>query len=298
VGARIEHGTQQVDTYDLFTSQVVAEAVLDDWDVLPTANLVYSVSERTNVRFAAARTLSRPDLRELTPGRTLNFFSGYQDIGNPNLERATIWNYDLRYETFPGLSEVLAVGGFYKSFDQPIEKQIVTGGSDRLLQPQNSDHGRNYGVEVEARIGLNRFSSRLDRLFLNANGSIISSSITLKPQTTVTTSSEHPLQGQSNYLANIGLGYSPSTRLDATVLVASVGRRLYALGIQPVTEDIYQEPSFGLDAVINWSPRPNWRLKLAGKNLTKEGSKQMQGDRVVETQDGSRTFAIVAAFGS
>ena len=298
LGARVEHGTQHVKTYDLFTSAIVAEANLDDWDVLPTANLIYSVSERTNVRFAVAKTLSRPDLRELTPGRTLNFFSGYQDIGNPNLERATILNYDLRFETFPGMSEVLALGGFYKHFDQPIEKQIVTGGSDRLLQPQNSDHGHNVGVEIEARVGLARFTSKLDRLFINANASIISSSITIKPQTTVTTTAVHPLQGQSNYLANIGLGYTPSPRIDATVLVAAVGRRLYALGIQPVVEDIYQEPSVGLDAVINWSPRPNWRLKFAGKNLTKEGSKQMQGDRVVETQDGARTFAIVAAFGS
>jgi outer membrane receptor protein involved in Fe transport len=259
---------------------------------------VYSFDERTNVRFAAARTLSRPDLRELTPGRTLNFFSGYQDIGNPNLERATIWNYDLRYETFPGLSEVVAVGGFYKDFHQPIEKQIVTGGSDRLLQPMNSDHGHNYGVELEARFGLKRLGPKLDRLFLNANGSLIKSSITLKPQTTATTSAVHPLQGQSNYLANIGLGYTPRPGLDATVLVAAVGRRLYALGIQPVTEDIYQQPSFGLDAVINWSPRPNLRLKFAGRNLTKEGATQMQGDRVVETQDGSRTFAVVVAFGS
>jgi TonB-dependent receptor len=297
VGARIEHGTQDAVTYDQFTTATVAEANLDDWDVLPTANLVYTLDERSNVRLAAARTLSRPDLRELTPGRTLNFFSGYQDIGNPNLERATIWNYDLRYELYPGLNEVIAVGGFYKVFDQPIEKQIVTGGSDRLLQPQNSDKGTNYGVELEARTALGRFNPRLNKLFLSANGSLISSRITLKDQTTLTTSPEHPLQGQANYLGNVGLGYTMSGRFDGTVLVSAVGKRLYALGIQPVAKDIYDEPTTTIDAVVNWSPRANWRIKAAAKNLTNVRESRMQGDRVVETRDGTRTFGLSLGWG-
>jgi TonB-dependent receptor len=298
LGVRLEHGTQDATTYDLFTTATVAEAHLDNWDVLPTANLVYSLNTNSNVRLAAARTLSRPDLRELTPGRTLNYFSGYQDIGNPNLKRASIWNYDLRLETYPGPSEVIAVGGFYKRFYEPIEKQIVTGGSDRLLQPQNSDMGRNYGMEIEARASLGRIDPRLSRFFLNANGSVISSRITLKEQTTLTTSPEHPLQGQSNYLANVGLGYTASTQFDVTFLVAAVGRRLFALGIAPVTLDIYEQPTTTLDAVINWSPVPNWRLKFAGRNLTRVGQVQMQGDRVVEENDGSRGFALSVAFGS
>jgi outer membrane receptor protein involved in Fe transport len=281
-----------VTTYDLFTTATVAKANLDDWDVLPTANLVYTLDERSNVRLAAARTLSRPDLRELTPGRTLNYFSGYQDIGNPELVRATIWNYDLRYELYPGLNEVLAVGAFFKDFRHPIEKQIVTGGSDRLLQPQNSDKGTNYGVEAEARTALGRFSKRLDNLFLSANGSLITSKITLEDQTTLTTSPEHPLQGQANYLGNIGLGYARQGRFDATVLVAAVGKRLYALGIQPVAKDIYDQPTTTVDAVVNWNPRPNWRLKAAAKNLTNVRETRMQGDRVVETSDGTRTFAL------
>jgi TonB-dependent receptor len=292
VGARLEHGTQDAVTYDLFTNATVAEATLDDLDVLPTLNLVYALDERSNVRLAAARTLSRPDLRELTPGRTLNFFSGYQDIGNPNLQRATIWNYDLRYETYPGANEVLAVGGFYKSFAQPIEKQIVTGGSDRLLQPQNSDKGRNFGVEVEARAALARFDPRLAGFFVSANGSLISSKITLRDQVTLTTSPEHPLQGQANYLANAGIGWSMASRFDATVLVSAVGRRLYALGIQPVAKDIYDLPTTTLDAVVNWSPRPHWRMKAAARNLTNVRETRMQGDRPVETRDGTRTFGL------
>jgi outer membrane receptor protein involved in Fe transport len=297
LGARVEHGTQRATTYNLFTNETVAQATLDDWDILPTANLVYTLDDRTNLRFAVARTLSRPDLRELTPGRTLNFFSGYQDIGNPDLQRASIWNFDLRFETYPGMNELFAIGGFYKSFAHPIEKQIVTGGSDRLLQPQNSDRGRNYGLEFDARAALARIDPRLEHFYATANGSLIASKITLEQQTTLTTSPEHPLQGQSNFLANVGLGYALPGRIDATVLVAAVGKRLYALGIQPVSQDIYEQPTTTLDAVVNWVPRPNWRLKLAGKNLTNQKEVQKQGDRVVETREGTRTFGLSLGWG-
>ncbi|MEP6783804.1 MAG: TonB-dependent receptor, partial [Acidobacteriota bacterium] len=297
VGARLEHGTQHATTYNRTDGAIVALATLDDWDVLPTANLVYALDERSNLRLAAARTLSRPDLRELTPGRTLNFFSGYQDIGNPDLERAAIWNYDLRFETYPGVNEMFALGGFYKRFAHPIEKQIVTGGSDRLLQPRNSDRGRNYGLELEARASLARIDPRIARFFVTLNGSLISSKITLERQTTLTTSPEHPLQGQSNFLANAGIGYALPGRLDATLLVAAVGRRLYALGIQPVSQDIYEQPTTTLDAVVNWVPRANWRLKAAARNLTNVRDVQKQGDRVVETKDGSRTYALSLGWG-
>src|SRR6185503_1352724 len=106
----------------------------------------------------------------------------------------------------------------------------------------------NYGMEIEARASLGRIDPRLSRFFLNANGSVISSRITLKEQTTLTTSPEHPLQGQSNYLASVGLGYTASTQFDVTFLVAAVGRRLFALGIAPVTLDIYEQPTTTLDA--------------------------------------------------
>ena len=136
------------------------------------------------------------------------------------------------------------------------------------------------------------FDPRLAGFFVSANGSLISSTITLEDQVTLTTSPEHPLQGQANYLANAGIGWSLAARFDATVLVSAVGRRLYALGIQPVAQDIYDQPTTTLDAVVNWSPRPHWRMKAAARNLTNVRETRMQGDRPVETRDGTRTFGL------
>jgi outer membrane receptor protein involved in Fe transport len=136
-------------TYDFFSNATVAEANLDDWDVLPTANLVYALDERSNLRLAAARTLSRPDLRELTPAaRSTSSAATRTSAAGPQSGRrsgtTTCATRPIRARTGCWPSAVSTRRLRSRS------KQIVTGGSDRLLQPQNSDKGRNFGVEVEA----------------------------------------------------------------------------------------------------------------------------------------------------
>jgi hypothetical protein len=53
------------------------------------------------VRLGASRTLSRPDLNELSPSPSLEYVGGFRVAGNPELERALIDNYDARIEAFP-----------------------------------------------------------------------------------------------------------------------------------------------------------------------------------------------------
>src|SRR5262249_31751393 len=154
-----------------------------------------------NLRLAASRSLSRPDLNELSPSPTLEYVGGYRQAGNPNLHRATLENYDVRIEGFPSMSEVFAVGYFYKKLHEPIE-QTLQGAVPPLLTPINSDHGHNQGVELEARSSLGRIWERMKGLSLNANASFISSEVILKQQTTVLSSPAHPLQGQATYVVN------------------------------------------------------------------------------------------------
>src|SRR5262249_10869332 len=104
-GVRCEHGVQDVRSFDLFKpSRITAQGGFDQTDWLPSGNLTWSVNGSTNVRLAASRTLSRPDLNELSPSPTLEYVGGYQLAGNPDLKRAQIDNYDARVEVFPTLS--------------------------------------------------------------------------------------------------------------------------------------------------------------------------------------------------
>ena len=295
-GVRVEHGYQDVKSYDLFDrSRITSQGGFENTDWLPSGNLTWSVTEALNARFAASRTLSRPDLNELSPRPTLAYVGGYQTAGNPNLKRALIDNYDVRIEAFPGLSEVLAAGFFYKRLHQPIE-QAIQGGAPPLLAPENSEGGRNLGVELEARAGLGRVWRGLSRLSLNTNAAFISSEVHLHPSIAVSTT--HPLQGQAAYVLNGGLTYTMAGgRGDATVMLSSVGKRLRLVGYKPLP-DIYDQPTATLDATIGLALYGASRVKLTAKNLLDPVIRQLQGDQEIASYRRGRVYSIAYVYGS
>jgi outer membrane receptor protein involved in Fe transport len=296
-GVRLEQGVQDVRSYDLFKPSILTAAGrLDDTDWLPSGNVTWAVTEAINLRMGASRTLSRPDINELSPSATTEFIGGLQRVGNPNLRRAVIENYDVRLEAFPALSEVLAAGAFYKRLDEPIE-QAIRGGSPGLLIPVNSEGGHNQGVELEARLGLRRFSDRLSPFSLNANASFISSEIELKPGDSRFGSGTHPLQGQADYLVNGAATYAaPKGGFEATVLLSATGKRLRALGSTNLP-DIYERPSTSLDATLNVALGHS-RLKLAARNLLDPNIQQLQNGMEVSGYRRGRTYSIAFSSGS
>jgi outer membrane receptor protein involved in Fe transport len=259
-------------------------------------NVTLSATSSLQLRLAASRTLSRPDLNELSPSPSLEYVAGYRQAGNPNLHRALIDNVDARLEAFPTSSEVLAAGFFYKRLQEPIE-QSIQGSVPPLLVPLNSDHGRNLGVELEGRAGLGRFWARARGLSVNANASFVSSKVVLKPQLTPLSDQEHPLQGQADYSVNVGLLYAhPSGRADASLLVTAVGRRLRTLGY--LLPDIYDQPTSTVDAVVNVAPRGGLHAKVAARNLLNPRIQQLQDGKEVSGYSAGRSFSIALSFGS
>ena len=298
VGVRLESGFQNVQSHALFTPDIILqEGKLDNTDWLPSGNLIWGPSESINLRLAASRTLSRPDLNELSPSPFEEYVAGMLVKGNPDLKRAMLDNYDVRVEVFPGLSEVLAAGFFYKRLHEPIE-QVVGGGSGALLlRPLNSAKGRNLGLELEARTSLRRLWTRLDRLSINTNAAFISSEVDLAPQTSVFGSQTHPLQGQADYLVNAALSYATAGGGDLSVLVNATGRRLRTIGVLPLP-DIYQQPATSLDATLNVPLLKVYRLKMAAKNLLDPQTQLMQGDFEVSAYRTGRSYSIAFSYGS
>jgi outer membrane receptor protein involved in Fe transport len=298
LGVRREHGIQDVKTFDLFhPGVVVIDGKLDDVDWLPAANLTWMVNDRINVRAGASRTLSRPDLTELSPSPSLEYVGGYLLTGNPNLRRTRLDNYDLRFETFPGPQEVAALGFFYKNLLDPIE-QIIQGGSPPVLIPKNSQGGHNLGGEFEARVGLGRIAKPMKQFSINVNASVISSEVTIAKQITNITTQVHPLQGQANYLANAGLGWaSKAGTTDVSLLASSVGVRLHTLAYNPLP-DVYDRPYTTLDFALNFSLFRSARMKIGAKNLLDPAVRQMQGDREVSSYHDGREYGVSFTIGS
>lgn len=290
-GVRVEHGVQEVTSFDLFfPDRVTAHGRLDNQDVLPSANLTWAMHPVVNLRLAASRTVSRPDLNELSPSPALEYVGGFRIAGNPELERATIENYDVRVEAFPSLSEVVAAGFFYKAMHEPIE-QVIQGGSPMLLVPRNSDRGFNRGIELEANARLGRFSKRLESFSLNTNATFISSEVVLKEQVSKLGSQVHPLQGQANYLLNAALTYTSSKRrADASILFGVTGERLATVAVGDLG-DIYEQPTATLDATLGLGVGRG-RLKLSARNLLDPEILQLQSDKVVSSFRRGRSYSV------
>ena len=304
LGARLEHGVQRLRSYDLFNLQVTsAFGELDDTDLLPSANFNWSIHERMNVRFGASRTLSRPDINELALQRVEDYIPGMRDlpgftfIGNPELDRARLDNYDVRAEWFPGLGELAAVSLFHKELHGPIELATL-GGNNPTFYPVNSERGRNQGLELELRTNLGRLWRGLGGLSLNSNASWIESEVTLPPSLSPTVRRVHPLQGQADRLFNVGLTYAASDqRWDVTALVSHTGRKLAALGFD-VAPDFFDDPVTTVDATVNLKPLSYLKLKLTAKNLTDATIRGVQGPvEYYRTKPGTG-YSMTVSFGS
>jgi outer membrane receptor protein involved in Fe transport len=298
IGLRVEHGFQNVQSFALFApGRVLAEGRLDNTDWLPSANATFTVTEAVSVRAAASRTLSRPDLNEMSTSPTLEYVGGMLVKGNPNLRRAKIENYDLRVEAYPGLSEVLAAGVFYKRLTDPIEQRII-GGTPLILAPVNSEGGKNYGLELEARFGLARAYAPLKGFSLNSNASFIQSEVRLGPAQGGGSfgSAKHPLQGQAKYLLNAALSYAAAGgKFDVSVLAGETGRRLVALGSGPVP-DVYQNSIRTLDATVNFAPIARGRVKLAAKNILDPRVSKIQGANEVSGYRSGRSYSLALSY--
>ena len=201
-GARVENFRQQVDTFDPFARSLSGGAAtiradLDNTNVFPAVNLVYSVRNNQNLRVGVSQTVNRPEFRELAPFEFTDVVGGRATVGNPDLQQSLIQNVDVRWELFPGTGEeVVAASFFYKNFDDPIER-IVEPTAQLRTSFTNADSARNAGFEIEGRKALGRY------LFLGANYTWVDSEVTLDAAARqVQTSLVRPLAGTSKNLFN------------------------------------------------------------------------------------------------
>jgi outer membrane receptor protein involved in Fe transport len=186
------------------------------------------------MRASYYRTVSRPEFRELAPFNFYNFVLDNITSGNPNLKRATIDNFDVRWEMYPGKGQIISVSGFYKIFENPIELINRTGTSGAPeLYFTNVNKVTNIGGEVEFRLNLGTFTKVenkvLDNLTVYSNASVINSVVDMSHF--VGSGSNRPLQGQSPYIINTGLFYTtPKKDLTATISYNVIGQRIYIVG--------------------------------------------------------------------
>jgi TonB-dependent receptor len=231
-GARLESYRQTITNYDIITGDAITRDTTFV-NILPSVNAVWSLTDKTNLRFAYYQTVSRPEFRELAKFNFYDFILDYTISGNPDLKQATINNYDLRYEWYPGAGQVFSTSVFYKEINNAIE-QIAAGASQiRSISYANVDKVQNMGAELEYRFKLNTIfrndsSSFLNNTTLFTNLAYIQSKI---DQSDVVGATDRPMQGQSPYLVNAGLQYLNTEKgYSASISYNVYGKRIFIVG--------------------------------------------------------------------
>jgi TonB-dependent receptor len=202
---------------------VVYPIAVDNPDhfILPSVNITWNARPGQVVRAAFARSINRPEFREVAPFAYFNNTTQILEYGNPGLKTATFSNYDLRWEWYPQSNkqnEMVSLGLFYKKGKDLIEAFTVNdynSQSGNQLLFKNSKEADFYGVELDIRKNLDFFSSRFLRRFsVILNGSWIKTEV-LTPGDAITLGMgnsnrqdrKRPLQGQSPWLVNAILNY-------------------------------------------------------------------------------------------
>ena len=294
-GVRVEKAKLNVVTVDnLIPNAAPATAKLDNTDPTPGVNVIYQLTTRQNLRVSYSRTVSRPDFRELSPFDFNNVLGGFVVQGNPNLKRAIINNYDARWESFLGGSQIIAVSFFVKKFTNPIEQTILP--SNDLRQTfVNAAGAKNFGLEFEFRKSLGSIHKRLKDFSFTSNFTFVDSNIEIKPENAgVVTSSSRPLLGQSRYIYNaIGEWKRPALHSQARFYSNYVSRRISGVGTfgRP---DIYQEGNTFLDFVYQYSFKENgkWALRFDAENLADNKYRWTQADLLQRQYQTGRTFQV------
>lgn len=250
------------------------EGRLDDYDWLPSLNLVYALRDDMNLRAALTRTLARPTFRELAPYATFDFVGDFVFEGNARLKRTLITNADLRWEWFVRRGELFAVSGFYKQFAHPIERVIRSSVGSNTLSVQNVDRARVYGVELEARKRLDGAASLLKHVQVGGNLTLVQSYVDIPAEEmTVIRAADpgaagtRPLQGQSPYLVNLDLSYDNARTGTAVGLYYNVfGDRLATVS-EGAAPDVFERARATFDLVASQQLMNRFTLKLSVKNL-------------------------------
>lgn len=229
---------------------------LKELGFFPSANFVYQVTGKSNLRLAVTKTSARVDFREIYPSNIYDF-ELLADVRGAALKNATIINSDLRYELFPNPGEVLSVTAFYKKFTNPIEPFVISlSGGDFLFTNVNLSSSVNTGVEFDMRKSLSflyKKSKLLKNLYFSGNASVMNSSVNIDPNLVnvqlggapsnnpdFKRSRKRPLSGLSPYSLNAGLLYQ-GNKFGANIVYNRFGKRIVTASMN-AEYDRYEKP--------------------------------------------------------
>lgn len=283
--------------------------VLNEFDFLPSFNLIYSVVDNMNLRGAYSRTLARPSFKEKSLAQIYDPVSERTFIGNLDLVQTYVQNMDVRWEYFFKPGEMLSVSGFYKDFTNPIEIVAYSSIAPDNFTPRNVGNAKVYGVEFETRKNLGFIAPALQQLSLGTNVSYIKSEVKMneaeyegrvqEAREGEVISDTREMQGQSPFIINTNINYAaPESGWNVNLSYNVQGRRLSVVGVARVA-DVYENQfhSLNFKASKFFGTNNNWKVSLNAQNILDQRKEKVYqsynaADQVFAAYNPGRAFSV------
>ncbi|MGB1328378.1 MAG: carboxypeptidase regulatory-like domain-containing protein [Porticoccaceae bacterium] len=282
---------------DAFESDVKFGTPYNHSDYYPAVNLTYLQSDNLQFRLGFSETVSYPGLIERSKSVSYDPDTDKKIKGNIDLIESNIINKDFRVEYYHDNGNRFSLALFNKEITDPIERAVAegSGSSSRgTIEFRNSDYASLKGVELDFNTAL--IDNDTHHVFFNGNFAKIISEVFLdstscKLEDPKGIACTRALQGQSEYLANLQLGYDHyPTEQKITLLINFFNDRIDAPDRVhgPIIED--GRAKIDLNYEKNFSDFSS--LKIKAKNITNEPISYSQNNRAIEVYE---TGASVSA---
>ena len=307
-GLRYENAVQSVTPLSLISSEADLAPVpgVKNNYILPAGTLTWNFAEDQQLRLGASKSIGRPQFRELAPQQYFDPDSSRIFIGNPYLTDTEILNLDARYEYYFDRGQTLSFGVFYKDLDRPVESVVVTQSASVFQTYLNAPRAILYGAEAEFK---RVFDSPFEAAFLRDKEFLVQANYTYsssevkagsgdevfplqaggqgRPATDFVTDGSR-LQGQSEHLANLQLGWQDDVARSQATLLATYASERTSARAPAGQPDFVQEPGVNLDFVFKKG------FDVSGREFTFDFKAQnILGEDFDEFQSGSNGFVQV-----
>ncbi len=306
-------------TYDVGGSgtRLVGETPQDYQNFYPSLNLKYSLNDKHALRFAASRTITLPEFKEIAPFRYVAP-SGQEVTGNAeNLTASFTNNFDLKWEFFPSADQLVSLAVFYKDIKDPINRTVQRGGESIWTYENTGEKAEVFGLELESKINLlkpnydeeNDISSGIDlNLVFNATLMHHEQDLKFVPTADGTNATDFfrfgtnlstGLEGASDFILNTNLNLKTSSEnpFRASLNANYASDKIFVLGSPEgfaiydysYNDNIVEKGFVVLNGRISKEFAKNWQVSINGQNLLNPEIKRTQG--VLDNRNEIRDFS-------
>lgn len=266
LGLKYDDVNMKVD-YNVNRGGSRGEQEIDKSYFLPSLNLRYNFNDKHALRFAASKTYTLPQAKEISPFRYVSV--SFNSQGNPDLKPSDNYNIDLKWDWYISPSELFSVTGFYKYIKNPISRIEIASAGGFLSYENISDHATAAGVEMELKKHLfnrNIANGGMSRLTLGVNGAY---TYTCAKVPLATDPSGSQLEGAAPWIVNADLTYlfrKGSNSFTGALVFNYFSDRIYTIGTEGY-QDIMENGVPTLDFVASTQIGKHFSINLKARNL-------------------------------